>query len=471
MTGSDLCWLPALQLAALIRDKQVSPVEVVDAMLARIEAVNPRLDAFCAVAADEARDAAAAAEVAVMMGDPLEPLHGVPVSVKDLVFTRRLVTTGGSCLFADHVPEEDAACVERLRGAGAILLGKTATSEFGHKAVTESPLFGITRNPWDPSLTPGGSSGGAAVAVAAGLGPLAIGTDAGGSIRIPAAFCGVYGFKPSFGRVPQSPGFPGWETLAHTGPLARTVRDAALMVDVIAGPDDRDRWSLPNDDGGSFLDACEASIAGLSVAWSPDLGHALVEPEVAQLCEEAAIQFESLGCHVEVVTPGWDDPEDIFRVIAAAELHGAWGERPATDKARMDRSLLALMRYGATIDATRYLTAVHHRREFWTEVQRFLARFDLLITPAAAVAPFPVGQAGLNEIRGRAVSPLRWMPFTFPFNLTGQPAATVPAGFTASGLPVGLQIVGRRHADRTVLAASAAFEAAAPWTARRPPAA
>ena len=469
MTDSDLCWRPALELAALIRDKQVSPVEVAEAVLARIESANPRLGAFCTVAADQAREAAVAAEVAVMTGEALGPLHGVPVSVKDLVFTRRLVTTGGSRLFADHVPEEDAVCVERLRGAGGILVGKTATPEFGHKAVTESSLCGITRNPWDPALTPGGSSGGSAVAVAAGLGPLAIGTDAGGSIRIPAAFCGVYGLKPSFGRVPQSAGFPGWETLSHTGPLARTVRDAALMLDVIAGPDDRDRWSLPSDGGGSFLDACDAGIAGLSVAWSPDLAYALVDPEVARLCEEAALRFESLGCHVEVVTPGWDDPEEIFRVIAAAELHGAWGDRPPTDKARMDRSLAAFLRYGATIDAPGYLAAAHRRGEFWTEVQRFLARFDLLITPTVAVSPFPVGRAGLNEIQGRRVSPLRWIPFAFPFNLTGQPAATVPAGFTASGLPVGLQVVGRRHDERTVLAASAAFEAAAPWTARRPP--
>jgi aspartyl-tRNA(Asn)/glutamyl-tRNA(Gln) amidotransferase subunit A len=469
MIDADLCWLPARELAALIRDKQVSPVEVVDAVLARMESVNPRLRAFCAVAADYAREAAAAAEVAVMMGEALGPLHGVPVSVKDLVFTRRLCTAGGSRLFADHVPEEDAVCVERLRGAGAILLGKTTTSEFGHKAVTESPLCGITRNPWDPALTPGGSSGGAAVAVSTGLGPLAIGTDSGGSIRIPAAFCGVYGLKPSFGRVPQFPAFPGWETLSHTGPMARTVRDAALLLDVIAGPDDRDRWSLPADAGGPFRDACDAGVAGLSVAWSPDLGHALVDPEIARVCEEAAARFESLGCHVEVVTPSWDNPEEMFRVIAAAELHGAWGDRPGTDAARMDRSLVALLRHGATIDAPRYLAAAQRRRDFWTEVQRFLARFDFLITPTVAVPPFPVGRAGLNEIHGRAVSPLAWIPFAFPFNLTGQPAATVPAGFTASGLPVGLQIVGRRHADRTVLAASAAFEAATRWAEHRPP--
>jgi Asp-tRNA(Asn)/Glu-tRNA(Gln) amidotransferase A subunit family amidase len=468
MPVDDLCWRSALELAGLIRDRQVSPVEVVDAVLARIEDVNPRLNAFCTVAADEAREAAAAAEVTVMMGEELGPLHGVPVSVKDLVFTRRMATTGGSRLFADHVPEEDAVCVERLRAAGAILLGKTTTSEFGHKAVTESPLHGITRNPWRPELTPGGSSGGSAVAVATGLGPLAIGTDGGGSIRVPAAFCGVYGLKPSFGRVPQFPGFPGWETLSHTGPLTRTVRDAALMLGVIAGPDDRDRWSLPAESG-SFLDACEAGLAGLSVAWSPDLAHAFVDPDVARVCEDAAARFESLGCHVEVVTPGWDNPEEIFRVMAAAEFYGAWGDRLAADAPRMDRSLVAFLRYGETIDASRYLAAARRRHEFWTEVQRFLARFDLLITPAVAVPPFPVGRPGVNEIQGRAVSPLAWIPFAFPFNLTGQPAASVPAGFTESGLPVGLQIVGRRHADRTVLAASAAFEAASPWADRRPP--
>ncbi|HUO65822.1 MAG TPA: amidase family protein, partial [Terriglobales bacterium] len=249
MASDDLCWLPALELAALIRGKKVSPVEVTDAVLARIERVNPALNAFCTVTAEEARDAAQAAEVAVMTGEELGALHGVPVSIKDLVFTRRVLTTGGSRLFAEHVPEEDAVCVERLKGAGAVLIGKTSTPEFGHKGVTDSPLFGITRNPWNPSLTPGGSSGGAGAAVAAGLGPLAVGTDGGGSIRIPASFCGIYGLKPSFGRVPQGPGFPGWETFSATGPMTRTVRDAAAMLDAMAGPDDRDRLSLPVDNG------------------------------------------------------------------------------------------------------------------------------------------------------------------------------------------------------------------------------
>ena len=469
MATADLIWRSALELAALIRAKQVSPVEVVDAVLGRIERLNPTLNCYATVTAEEARDAAVAAEVAVETGEELGPLHGVPVSIKDLLFTRRVVTTGGSRLFADHVPEEDSVCVERLKGAGAIIVGKTTTPEFGHKAVTDSPLFGITRNPWNSALTPGGSSGGAGAAVAAGLGPLAVGTDGGGSIRIPASFCGIYGLKPSFGRVPQFPGFPGsWETLSHTGPLTRTVRDAALMLDAIAGPDDRDRHSLPAA-GRSFLEACDGGIAGLSVAWSPDLGYARLDPEVAELCAIAAERFESFGGHVEVVSPYWDDPEEIFRTMIGAETWSAWGDRLEADGERMDRSLRALMKFGAGVTAEQYLRATRRRQDFWTEVQRFLARFDLLITPTVAVPPFEVGRPGLNEVNGQPSSPLGWTPFCFPFNLTGQPAATVPVGFTSAGLPVGLQIVGRRHADHTVLAASAAFEAAQPWADRRPP--
>jgi aspartyl-tRNA(Asn)/glutamyl-tRNA(Gln) amidotransferase subunit A len=468
MAAHDLAWLPAHELAGLIRRKTVSPVEVVDAVLARIEGLNPRLNAYCAVTAEDAREAASAAEVAVMTGEPLPPLHGVPFSAKDLVFTRRVLTTAGSRLFADHVPEEDAVAVERLKGAGAILVGKTNTPELGHKVVTDSPLFGITRNPWNPELTPGGSSGGAGAAVAAGLGPLAVGTDSGGSIRVPASFCGIYGLKPSFGRVPFYPAFRGWLGVGVTGPMTRTVRDAALMLDVMAGPDDRDRHSLPADGAGSYLAACDAGIAGLSVAWSPDLGYARVDPHVEDLCRQAAERFELLGCHVEVVTPSWEDPEEIFRVTAAAEIYAAWGAAMAGGEERFDRTFIALLRFGRTIDIESYLRARHRREDFWTDVQRFLARFDLLITPTVAVPPFPVGRPGVKEINGHAVSPLGWLPFTFPFNLTGQPAATVPVGFTPAGLPVGLQIVGRRLGERAVLAASAAYEAAAPWTERRP---
>ncbi len=238
--------------------------------------------------------------------------------------------------------------------------------------------------------------------MAAGLGPLAVGTDGGGSIRIPASFCGIYGLKPSFGRVPQNPGFPGWETLSHTGPMTRTVRDAALMLDAIAGPDDRDRHSLPAV-AHSFLAACDGGIAGLSVAWSPDLGYARVDPEVAELCAAAAECFESFGGHVEVVSPSWDDPEDTFRITVGAETWSAWGDRLEADGEQMDRSLRALLRFGSEVTAAQYLRAMRRRSELWTDVQRFLARFDLLITPTVAVPAFEVGKPGLNRVQRPAV--------------------------------------------------------------------
>jgi aspartyl-tRNA(Asn)/glutamyl-tRNA(Gln) amidotransferase subunit A len=468
MTHDEMPWHSALELAAAIRAKQVSPVEIAEAILARIEALNPRLNAFCLVTRDIALRDAREAEIAVVKGEPIGALHGVPLSLKDVIFTRGLRTTGGSRLFGDAVPEEDAIAAGRLRAAGAVLLGKTNTSEFGHKAVTDNPLFGVTRNPWNPEMTPGGSSGGAAAAVASGLGPIALGTDGGGSLRIPAAFCGVYGFKPSWGRVPQHPSFPGWEHLGVTGPITRTVRDAALALDVIAGADDRDRHSLPRE-AGSYVSACDDEIKGLHVAWTPDLGYATVDPAVQTLCENAAAEFESLGCHVEVVNPGWEDCEEIFRTIVAAQFYAHWSDQLPAQESELDPTLVKFIRKGGAVSARDYVLAMERARAYWHEAQTFLARFDLLLTPTTAVAPFPVGQSGPREIGGQEISVLGWMPFTFPFNLTGQPAASVPAGMTDDGLPVGLQIVGRRNADRTVLAASAAYEAACPWSERHPP--
>jgi aspartyl-tRNA(Asn)/glutamyl-tRNA(Gln) amidotransferase subunit A len=468
MTHDEMPWHSALDLAAAIRAKQVSPVEIAEAILARIEALNPRLNAFCLVTRDIALRDAREAEIAVVKGEPIGALHGVPLSLKDVIFTRGLRTTGGSRLFGDAVPEEDAIAAGRLRAAGAVLLGKTNTSEFGHKAVTDNPLFGVTRNPWNPEMTPGGSSGGAAAAVASGLGPIALGTDGGGSLRIPAAFCGVYGFKPSWGRVPQHPSFPGWEHLGVTGPITRTVRDAALALDVIAGADDRDRHSLPRE-AGSYVSACDDEIKGLHVAWTPDLGYATVDPAVQTLCENAAAEFESLGCHVEVVNPGWEDCEEIFRTIVAAQFYAHWSDQLPAQESELDPTLVKFIRKGGAVSARDYVLAMERARAYWHEAQTFLARFDLLLTPTTAVAPFPVGQSGPREIGGQEISVLGWMPFTFPFNLTGQPAASVPAGMTDDGLPVGLQIVGRRNADRTVLAASAAYEAACPWSERHPP--
>ena len=467
MIHEDLAWRSALEIATLVRDKQLSPVELTTALLARIEALDPRVNAFCLVTAELARAAAREAEIAVMKREPLGALHGVPVSLKDVLYTRGVRTTGGSRLFADLIPEEDNVAVGRLKAAGAIILGKTNTSEFGHKALTDNPLFGVTRNPWDPTRTPGGSSGGAAAAVASGLGPVALGTDGGGSVRIPAGFCGLVGVKPSFGRVPQTPGFPGWDHIGTTGPLARTVRDAAAVLDVIAGGDDRDRTSLPREPG-SYLQACDQDVRGLHVAWTPDLGYAAVDERVLEICGNAAAEFEGLGCHVEVVNPGWESPEEAFATIVAAQFYAAWADALPAREADMDASLVRLIRRGGAVTAREYLTAMAKVSAYWQEVHIFLARFDLLLTPTAAVPPFALGAGVPREIAGQEVSRLGWMPFTYPFNLTGQPAASVPAGWTEDGVPVGLQIVGRRHADRTVLAAAAAFEAACPWRDRRP---
>jgi aspartyl-tRNA(Asn)/glutamyl-tRNA(Gln) amidotransferase subunit A len=387
--------------------------------------------------------------------------------VKDVLYTRGIRTTGGSRLFADLVPEHDTIAVGRLRAARTVLLGKTNTPELGHKAVTDNPMFGPTRNPWNRDVTPGGSSGGAAAAVASGLGPLALGSDGGGSVRIPAACCGVFGFKPSYGRVPQYPGFPGWERLSHIGPITRTVRDAAAMVDIIAGADDRDRESLPAEPGSS-LDACDAGVRGLHVAWTPDLGYARVDRRVLPACEDAAAEFEALGCHVEVVNPGWESPEDAFSTIVAAQMWSAWSASLETSESVMDPTFARFVRSGKAVTARDYLQAWARVEAFWIEVRGFLERFDLLLTPVMAVPPFPLSGRPPREIEGERVSVLGWMPFTYPFNLTGQPAASVPAGMTDDGLPVGLQIVGQRHADRTVLAASAAFESLRPWRDRRP---
>jgi Asp-tRNA(Asn)/Glu-tRNA(Gln) amidotransferase A subunit family amidase len=312
--GEDLCFMPATALSAAIRAKRVSPVELVNAVYARLHQINPRINAFCTLTEEQAHRAAKEAEAAVMRGDRLGALHGVPVSIKDLFLTRAVRTMYGSRIRENYIPEEDAPAVAKLLAAGAILIGKTTTPEFGFKGVTDSPLSGITRNPWDLSKTSGGSSGGAGAAVAAGLGPIAIGSDGGGSIRIPASFNGIFGLKPSLGRVANYPSSPV-PFLVHAGPLTRTVHDAALLLNVIAGPDERDLLSLPAD-ATDYLAACEGGVRGLRVAWSPTLGYAKVDPEVASVTEASAKVFESsLGCKVEAADPGFESPWSMFSVL------------------------------------------------------------------------------------------------------------------------------------------------------------
>ena len=464
----DLHWQPATTLARLIRTKRVSPVEVLTAVLDRIDKLNPRLNAFVTLTAEQARREARAAERALTRRSAkLGPLHGVPFSVKDLVITKGVRTTFGTPIYRDNVPTEDAPIVARLKAAGGIMLGKTNTPTMGWIGATHNPLFGVTRNPWNLERTPGGSSGGASAAAAAGLGPLHVGTDGGGSIRIPASCAGIYGLKASYGRIPTYPVSGAW-SLSHVGPMTRTVADAALMMNVCAGPDERDQYSLPAERV-DYVRALSGSLKGWRVAWTDDLGFAdCVDPEVSAVCARAARAFRDLGCRVEEVQPGWPSPKegwyDIFCGGIAARL-APYLERRGEIDAGLVRIIETTLRNGPT----KYVQAWFDRLAWWQHPRAFFEKYDLLLTPTIACPPFPVGLDNPTEIAGRPVAAYAWIPFTYPFNMTGQPAASVPAGFTATGLPVGLQIVGRRFADAAVLKASAAFERLRPWAQHRPP--
>jgi Asp-tRNA(Asn)/Glu-tRNA(Gln) amidotransferase A subunit family amidase len=468
MSDERLCWTPATELAALIRKKKVSPVEVLDAVLDRIERLNPKLNAFVTLTAEQARREAKAAERALAKkGARLGPLHGVPFSVKDLVITKGVRTTFGTPLYRDNVPSEDAPMVERLKAAGAILLGKTNTPTFGWIGATHNLLFGPTRNPWNLGRTPGGSSGGASAAAAAGLGPLHVGTDGGGSIRIPASFAGIYGLKASFGRIPTYPPSGAW-SLSHIGPMTRTVADAALMLQVAAGPDERDQTSLPAAPV-DYMKALAGGVKSLRAAWSEDLGFAdVVDPEVRDLCAEGALAFREVGCRVEAVAPGWPSPLDCWSQLFGGGI--ATRMAPYLDrKSEIDPGLYRIIETTLKNPPTKYVQAWFDRLAWWEHPRRLFEKYDLLLTPTIACPPFAIGLDNPTEIAGKPVPPYAWIPFTFPFNMTGQPAASVPCGFTKDGLPVGLQIVGRRFDDATVLRASAAFERVRPWARHRTP--
>jgi aspartyl-tRNA(Asn)/glutamyl-tRNA(Gln) amidotransferase subunit A len=394
-------------------------------------------------------------------------LHGVPFSVKDLILTSGVRTTFGTPLYRDNVPTEDAPTVARLKAAGAILIGKTNTPTFCWVGITDNLLFGVTRNPWNPQRTPGGSSGGAAAAVAAGLGPLALGTDGGGSIRKPAAFCGIVGHKPSYGRWPIYPHGTTW-SLSSVGPMTRTVQDAALMMNACAGPDERDQYSLPAD-GVDYVKALRGSIKGLRVAYSDTLGFApAVDPQVRQATTAAARAFRELGCVVDSVDPGWPSPWECWRFL----FLGGIGTRLAPFLHRRDEidpGLLPVIDELLKSPPTRYVQAWMDRLAWGQRAQAFFERWDLLLCPTVATAAFELGILWPTHVDGKPVDREAGSAFTFPFNMTGQPAATVPCGFTRDGLPIGLQIVGRRFADATVLRAAAAFERARPWAHHRPP--
>jgi aspartyl-tRNA(Asn)/glutamyl-tRNA(Gln) amidotransferase subunit A len=473
-TDNEICRMDAVTLAAHLKSKDLSPVEVIEAVLSRMERLEPQLHAFCTPTPDLARAEAKRVEAEIMAGGPVGSLAGIPVSHKDLILTKGVRTASGSLAYKDFVPDEDDVVVERIRAAGAIMIGKTNVPEFGYSPTGHNPVFETTRNPWNLMLTPGGSSAGAAVAVATGVGPMATGSDGGGSVRIPASFCGLYGFKGSMGRIPlypgardeRYPGVSGWESLEHIGPITRTVADAALMMSVAAGPDMRDRHSLPKANF-DWMECLRGDLRGLRVAYSADWGYAAVDPEVRRLVAEAVKIFErELGCVIEEANPGWSDPLDAFFAIMMAESD-LKGMREMARKIPMSGHLVDALMIPWT--AEDFTNANMTRKSLVRTMAQFMSRYELLLTPTLAVPPFAIHMQGPEKISGRYVRPEQFLAFTFPINLTGQPAATVPAGWTAEGLPVGLQIVGRHLDDPMVMRASAAFEAAAPWRDKWPP--
>jgi len=460
MTKTDLADCTAVELLNLYRTKQASPLEATRAALARIERWNPILRAFSFVAAEAALESARASEMRWGRGEPCGALDGVPASIKDLILTRGMPTLRGSrTVDPSQAWDIDAPAAARLREAGAVLLGKTTTPEFGCKGETNSPLTGVSRNPWNHQKTPGGSSGGTAAAVAAGMGPISVGTDGAGSVRIPAAFCGNVGFKPSFGRVPAYP-LSYFGTVSHLGPHTMSVRDSALMMNVLSKPDARDWTSLPPD-GRDYLAGLEEGIRGLRIAWSPTLGYARqVDPEVAAACDRAVRSLSDLGAIVESVDPGIEDPLEITCGLWFVGAWTLWNTLTAAQQTLTDPDFAAEARLGSQISVLEVQQLHLRRGALGAHLRQFMERFDLLVTPTVAVPAFDARPPGQAEMAPEAM--LGWTPFSYPFNLTQQPACTIPCGLTVSGLPIGLQIVGPMFGDALVLRAARAYETVRP---------
>jgi aspartyl-tRNA(Asn)/glutamyl-tRNA(Gln) amidotransferase subunit A len=463
MAGDDIAYLSAAELTGAYRSGKLSPVEVATALFARLDELQPKLNAFCVVDRDGALAAARASEARWRAGKPLSPVDGVPATIKDLMLTKGLPTLRGSHLIDPNQDwSEDSPAVARLKEAGTVILGKTTTPEFGWIAVGDSPLTGITRNPWNLSRTPGGSSAGAAAACAAGIGVLNLGSDGAGSIRIPSCFSGVFGIKPTFGWVPAYPPSP-MGLLSHHGPLCRSVADAAAMLDAIGQPDPRDPYWLPPPET-SFADSIEGGVKGWKIAFSPDLGYAKVEPEIAASVAQAAKQFEALGAHVDEVGKIFDSPREALLTLWGAGAARIVAGIPAERLKQCDPGFVAVAEAGAKISAVDYLGADLARTALGRAMGELHETYDLLLTPMVPVPALPVGE-DLNSPDDKHW--VDWSPFSYPFNMTRQPAASIPCGLTSDGLPIGLQIVGPLHADAKVLRAAHAFETTQPE--RRPP--
>lgn len=473
MSSGDLAYISAAKLAAMIRAREISATEVMGVTLARAEKGNAALNCFITICADEALRDAAAADAAIARREPVGPLHGVPLHVKDLVNTKGVRTTFASAMYEHNVPAVDAVSVARLKQAGAILMGKTTTPEFGHMPYTEAPLFGRTRNAWAADRTSGGSSGGAGVALAAGLCAIGVGTDAGGSTRIPAAANGVVGFKQSAGVVPHDMAPDVFANFSSINPMARTVMDTALMLEAMAGEHPCDPYSYGSPSTG-FVAAAkpEGSLAGLRIAWRPQMANTVIDSEVLSLTERAAMALGQLGATVEPMDDDLEPVEPIWFAYASAiwnarfrDLLPQWGNR-------LSPTLLRQMELGKDTTGEAVGRALLGRTQLFHKVQSWFDRYDVIVTPTLARTAIPIEEKLFEsiEIEGVKVGTVRkaWYPYTHPFNLTGHPAISLPCGIHSDGLPVAIQLVGRRNDDARLLRIAALFEQARPWSDRRP---
>jgi amidase len=466
----ELYWAGAGELSRLLRDGQVSAREVVEAHLRRIESVNPKVNALVTVVAEQAMAEAEQADKAWALRSELGPLHGLPIAHKDTHETAGIRTTYGSPLFADNVPDTDELVIERLRGAGAITVGKTNVPVFAAGSHTVNPLFGATRNPYDLGRSAGGSSGGAAAALATGMHALADGSDMGGSLRNPASFNNVVGLRPSPGRVPSWPDPLPWSPLTVQGPMARSVADVALALSVLAGPDPRAPAALDRP-GSDVAGSLTMDLTGLRVAWAPDLaGRVAVDPEVSAVLHAAPSVFTTLGCTVELDCPDLTDADEVFRTLRAWRFELVLGEIAASYPDEFTGPLLDSIERGRALSGADVARAEAAHAALFQRVREFFSRYDLLLAPVSQVPPFSVEWAYPSEIAGHPMpDDLEWMASAYLISATGCPALSVPAGFTPGGLPIGLQIIGPHHGDLAVLRAGHAFEQATGHGERRPP--
>jgi len=469
MNKEDICFMSACEMVEAIKTQDLTSEEITAVIIERIEKINPNINAYCTLTFDLARENAKKADELVKKGEKTPLLNGIPTSIKDLMLTAGIRTTFGCKIYENNVPEEDEIVVKRLKDAGMVFIGKTNTPAFGYWPLTDNYIFGPTKNPWDLTKNSGGSSGGAAAQVAAGLGPLALGSDGGGSIRVPSSFCGTFGLKPNFGRIPRYPIHDAtWINLDHYGPITRYVKDAALMLDAMAGLDDADKYSISRPNY-NYIDIIENKPNKLKIGYSFNLGFIkAIDPEVEKAVMDSIQKFETIGWEIEGIKMRLRHVYKAFATLATAGFAHDLKKYLKNSKDLFEPDFLKMIEAGLGYAATDYKQAEAIREKVYETFYQLFKKYDVLITPATGIPAITTEERFPAKIAGRGVTPAEWFSFSFPFNLTGLPAASIPCGWSSGGLPIGMQIVGKRRDEATVLQVSKAFEEIAPWQEKRP---